>query len=426
MNTLQTFEQVTLAFHMNMGTLRIFTEEIGVFADLRDNTYMSSISKDLADIFSEDAQDVEAEIRSFSNITDLEDIPSDIKKLFEDVQNDESEIQKEIERWKNKEPEKYKKLDNRLQEALGQPPAHGKLVRRGALMMLMSFWEILIPSLVKLYYSSYPSALNSKERVLTLQELHNLGTMENAQNKLISDEADFVVRKSIQEQLKYFSSRLKVNLSPLNLYLNKLVEIAQRRNLLVHNNGVVNEIYLSNIDKSVKELYKPKHGQILDATDKYLSEAIEIVQAAGSVLIQICWRKWKKHSGDTADKYLNFIIVQSLSFERLPLVENMAKFALGLETITNDFRMQSVINLAIAFRESGKFCKMQTLLDKYDWSEYALKYQIAFYTLNDDFDRVYALLPKAVENFEIPRDAKEWPLFKPIRNHEKFVSCFHE
>ena len=425
MNMSRTFEQILTVFNVNIGTLRVFTQQIGSIADAYDDAYIASMTKNLAEIFDDDVEDVEAVIQLFSDATQFNDLPEKAKKLVQEIQAiDEAATKVAIADWGKQEPEKYRKLSIQFQEIFGQPPAHGKLVRRGSLMILTSFWDALISALVHKYYLSYPVALNSKGRVLTLAELHTLGSIEDAEKSLISDEADFVVRKNFREQMKYFSDRLHLDLSALDEYTDKFQEITQRRNLFVHNSGIVNKVYLSNISKASEMAHTPKLGQVLEVTATYLSESIETVQIVGFVLAQLCWRKWEKNNLDKANQNLSTLSSQALLYQRFSLIESLAKFATELSSISDETAKLTLINYAVALRDIGKHTKMKEVLTQQDWENSAVKFQIAFHTLSENYERVYALLPLAIEKGEISVLAKDWPLFKPIRNEIQFSRCF--
>lgn len=423
---LQTFEQISLVFSMNMGSLRIFTQQLGMIADTYDQTYISSMAREFAEVLDENTEDIEANLRYFSTLYKLDDLPEEEKELIEEIKNaDKLELAEKIEEWGRNEPEKYRKLNSQFQNMLGQNPAHGILIRRGALMILISFWEALVSALVKKYYSLFTSALNTDNRVISLDELLIFGSIEKVKEHFIHQEADSVVRKSFQKQLDYFSNRLHVDLLPIKIYVEKFQEVTQRRNLLVHNNGIVNKIYLSNISDSLKNKYKPKLGKRLEVPDAYLSEAIEILQTLGTVLLHICWKKWKKGDLNKADEHLNGLIGRSLIFERFTLVENIAKYAIEQPLISKKSVKKIIINYAIALRDTGKHERMESLLKKLDLKENEIIIKIAYYTLLEDYDKVYELLPQALKKNAISSLAKDWPLFKPIRNRQRFLDCFY-
>lgn len=120
-----------------------------------------------------------------------------------------------------------------------------------------------------------------------------------ADSFIISKEVDAVLRESVENQLLYFTKRPKLDLSPLDDIEPALVEVAQRRILIIYNGGRVNKTYLAKVrtDSDVKE------SDELAVDDAYLNTAIDLVQAVGAVLVQLCWRKWDQHECEAPDSW---------------------------------------------------------------------------------------------------------------------------
>ena len=103
--------------------------------------------------------------------------------------------------------------------------------------------------LLNFYYLSYPAALPSDGKLLSLADLREIGSIDEAEKFLIMKEIDAFLHDSTEGQIDYFIKRFKVDLKCVSPYLNWLLEVFLRRNLFVHNNGIVNKIYLKRADK---------------------------------------------------------------------------------------------------------------------------------------------------------------------------------
>ena len=128
-------------------------------------------------------------------------------------------------------------------------PKQGPILRRGALVSLLGCFETLVAHLIRKFYKKFPEAFPSSSKSLTLEDLKEIGSIEDAELHLIDAEIDSILRGNISSQIEYFVKPIKVQLKYLNEFHDKLIEISQRRNILVHNDGVINKHYISKTPK---------------------------------------------------------------------------------------------------------------------------------------------------------------------------------
>jgi hypothetical protein len=238
-------KNITISFHQNIQTLVTFAETIGSFADEHDRRVRGSINKLLVDLAS-----------AFDQI--LSDSSSEVESNSEGDCNNQKERKKLSEEQKQQFIEKLKTVafDNRNQiKSLNKTvkktlPVQGNILRRSALISLMATFETLISQLIREFYYKYPEALPSESKSLSLADLRDLGSVEEAEKFLIDNEIDSVLRGNIQSQLACFEKPIKVSLKPIEKYFDQIIELSQRRNLLVHNDGRVNRHYLNKAPKS--------------------------------------------------------------------------------------------------------------------------------------------------------------------------------
>ena len=265
------------------------------------------------------------------------------------------------------------------------------------------------------------SALPSDTRLLSLNELRNLGSIQEAEAHLISKEVESVIREDLEGQLDYFAKRLKVDLTPLHESIPEITEAFQRRNILVHNNGIVNNIYLSRVDKSLVERYGLKAGSSVTVDFGYLRDAIECLFLVGTVVLQKCWRKWKDDSREAADRRIIDNTFDSLLEGRYLVTKRLAEFARSLSFASDSDTKIVVINHAIALKELEQTDDVENILSSQDWSACSLRFRIALHLLRDELLEVATLLPKAVAAGEVEQDhVLTWPLFKGFRQSPQY------
>jgi hypothetical protein len=425
-----TFQQIWTRFNANIGALWVFSQQIGGLADERDKTQVSEWTCKLAEVFGMDAAEVERDyIEAFQGEEDSETeaVSEQIKELADDLKAlNSDESRRKIEEWEEQNPQKVHELYALLRAAFTQPAAQGNILRRGALVLLVSFFETLESDLIHFHFSRYPGALpKPEERSINLAELRELGDIDEVERYLADKEVADILRGSLPKQLKYFE-KLRIDLKPLSDDCrDELIEIDQRRNLLVHNDGIVNKIYLTRTPESRLRDKKVEIGCQLSVSHKYLSRAIETVHLFGFILIQLCWRHWIKDEQDEADKVFIELTYDSLVQGKYDFVKRLAGFA-PIARVSKAIARRIAINHAIALRELGEKDEIRKAVKGCDWLPQEIEVQIALCTLREEYERVYSLLAKAAETGEIKRMWIDWPLFRPIRNEQRFIEIFQQ
>ena len=109
---------------------------------------------------------------------------------------------------------------------------------------------------------------------LHFSELSNFDSIESARSHLIWKEIDSLLRKSHFEHLKWIESKVELDkITTQNQWLNKFLELTERRNLFVHTDGVVNKHYLKNCSEYKIDVSKIEEHSILECDVEYFNEA---------------------------------------------------------------------------------------------------------------------------------------------------------
>lgn len=317
--------------------------------------------------------------------------------------------------------EKKAKLCQIIDAVARKTPMQGHLIRQGALTMLFSHFEGALAALLHLYYERYPAALPADKQTLTLTDLRQVGSVSEAEKLIVGKEVDSVLRQGTEEQIAYFRNRLKIKVEPLIGLMSSLVEVAQRRNIYVHNYGKVNRQYLASVDQALATQYQAETGKKLQLSTDYLLSSIDTVDAVAAMLIQTCWRKWDKPKD--ADSNLLSHIYEALQEQRYEYVKVLAVFAKGADMVEDVSRRIVVINHAIALRETGDQEGVNRIIQETDWSAASLRFSLALHVLRKEQDGFLKLLPRVVAAEQITvEELQEWPLFKPWRGQGWFDS----
>jgi hypothetical protein len=331
-----------------------------------------------------------------------------------------SSLLKNASEYAKTDPQKLWRYFKHLDSCIKRMPS-APLLRSGLLITLISHLDALIASLMRYFYRAHPEALPAQEASISLEELRTLGSIASAEEYILERHINTRLYASFSDQLKYFSSQLKVPPKCLDSHLESIIETIQRRHVHVHNAGVANRQYLTKVAPSLLSEYQAKDGTYLIVDEKYLRRAIDRIHMAGLLLTQQCWRQWNPTECQAADGELNKHIFDTITEERYVLAQNLGKYALSVKYATDKDRQFAILNLAQAYKWNQQPDEMTNVISQNDWSSASLLVQLALSALNDDKTAFFNLLPRVLASQELDNQSlHEWPIFKTMRAEPQF------
>lgn len=192
-------------------------------------------------------------------------------------------------------------------------------------------------------------------------------------------------------------------------------EIYYRRNLFVHNEGVVNKIYLDNIHDDYKR--SVKCGEKLVCDDYYLHNTIVVLKE------MICVLFYEFLVSIKSDTKNYDILSENIAFTALNNEEYIfCEYIYGILVKNKDFsfldKSMFEVNRMIALKQQGK--SIEKLLDGFDVSAMQTKFLLAKCCLQDDFDSVYTLLSRTYPESFNATAIRDWPIFIDFRKTEQY------
>lgn len=299
-----------------------------------------------------------------------------------------------------------------------------KHLQRSSLISLVSIAESFISQVLHLFYERHPGALNGKDKQFTFEELSNFSTIDEAKSYLVGWKIENLLRGSFEDWVDYFNSQIKLDLSITKKHYQELVENFQRRNLLVHNDGVVNKIYLSKVSPAFS-----KHigvGQKLDVTKDYLFSAIDRFESSFLQLGYELWAKCEKMSEKRPT-----LIVQSgyraLEKSRWNVAVDLSEIAEKDRSSTEIDILMAKFNCWIARRSNGDREKVIEEVTLFDASAKDDLFKMAKHCLLGEVDGAISHAKELEKVGKIRlSDLKEWPLFSEIRDDERVAALISE
>ena len=110
---------------------------------------------------------------------------------------------------------------------------------------LISQFDSFLSSLLSVLFEIKPEFVDTFDRKLDLSQITNLGSIPKARKYIIEKEIEGVLRGSHEEHFQYLENKLRISLRKDLTAWPTFIEITERRNLLVHCDGVVSSQYIS-------------------------------------------------------------------------------------------------------------------------------------------------------------------------------------
>jgi len=306
-----------------------------------------------------------------------------------------------------------------------------KIIPKSYVMSLVSQYDAYLARLIRAIYFMKPELLSTSDRELTFAQLVKFNSLEDAKEFILEKEVESVLRESHIKHFQWMEGKFKINLRQNLDVWPDFVEVTERRNLFVHNNGYVSSQYLKICEEQGVKITGIKVGDELAADKEYFEHAHNVIFEMGFKLAHVLWRKFSPEDLAAADSNLIEIGYDyPLAEENYPLTQIVFDFA--TETLKKHSseaeRLVMVVNRALGYKWAGNNEKAQEIVSAEDWSAAAPRFRLASAILMDDFDTAYQIMKSIGKNHgEVSKgNYRQWPLFKVIRTEKRFRETFQE
>jgi len=269
----------------------------------------------------------------------------------------------------------------------------------------------------------YPESLSDKDLSINLIELKLCADRDEAIDIIVNKKVDSILYGNLESQKLYFKNQLGIDVREKIINWDIINEAVERRNIVVHNNSIVNRRYLRNVDfVVVPEKRKAiKEGEQLSVTTEYFKRAYDEILIDGVVLVQGCWRKWMKDDVDNADRSLRNSIFELLLREEWSVAERIGFFSKDIKVYDAESRYILDINYCQSLKWQGKKAELSKELSRFDESTLSPRFMVALSALKSDKDGFYKHIEKAIAIEEMTEeDFYDWPLFRELRQDVEY------
>ena len=298
------------------------------------------------------------------------------------------------------------------------------------LVSYVSQYDSFLGALVEELLLLKPELFNNSDRELKFKDLIEFKTIQEAREFILEKEINSLLRKSHTEQFEWMENKFDLPLTKgLDIWTD-FIEITERRNLFVHNDGVVSNQYIKVCQDHKIDLKDIEVGTVLKVNSQYLKKSYSIFYEIGFKLVHVLWRKLFPSDLVNADISLIAVTFELLNHKRYDIAKDLLDFSTKtIKRYNSDaHRRMIIINRAIAYKFSNNEEKCESILEADDWSATGLNFQLAVAVLNDKDDDVFRLMKSVGQDDpDIPEYSyADWPLFEKYREKQSFQDTYKE
>ena len=306
-----------------------------------------------------------------------------------------------------------------------------EILQRSLYTQLFSEYDAFLGSLLKVIYSKKPDLLKGISRQISFNDLLDYENLNAVKLDMLEKEVDTFRRNSYSEQFSTLESKFGLKLRSFPEW-GEFIELSQRRNLIVHNGGIVSDQYLLVCDRENHNfLERPKLGDLLQLNGAYYARATIVVSKVAFMLCHTLWRKLFPSEIEVAHNEANSTLFDVLRDKRWKTASAIAEFALTepmkYQISDMDLRIRT-INAAIAMKFSGNEDGCKKLLKLLDWTAALRDFRLAIAVLSDDYSTAAKLMISIGKRGELVEELAyhNWPLFHKFRESDEFLKAYFE
>lgn len=290
------------------------------------------------------------------------------------------------------------------------------ILYEGTLMLLVTYFEDMLSTLLAQDLRHY-SRIDISGKSISLSELNDLDDIKQAKNIIIHQEIEEIMKANPDEWIKHLTNKVKLEMGFLQENKEEFHEIMARRNLIVHNKGIINNYYLKRVSKKVK--VNVKKGDKLHVDKQYIKTALSIMESIGLTILFEIYLK-ENISKSKLDELLELIYDNYLIKDEYNICMCLYSILLKSGKLKGDSQMYCKLNYWQCYKwlgiREGEIIKYE----KDDYSSYKKKIYLPALALQERYDEFFEIYKQQDEiKFS---ELENWPIFKEVRKQEEYIN----
>ncbi len=279
-------------------------------------------------------------------------------------------------------------------------------LQKSILSSLISTYESFLSCVYTALIHNNPS-IYFCSKTITLQSL-----IRKDVDEIINEQIDEIVEAdmfdSIETTKKIFEKE-KICLGEIKDLFDRFCELYYRRNIFVHNEGIVNQMYLKSIPSSLCKI-----GTSLKCDKEYFAENIINIQKIMFFIVFKLLEK-EKPSENNVDELLDYYF-EKLANKEYILTSFVYKVLSSSKKLDFATKMIAKVNLLLSLKYSSQNDSFDKEIATFDVSAAEIQFKIAKLILLDNYKDAAILIEQSYSSDKTPNELINWPLFLQFRD----------
>lgn len=296
------------------------------------------------------------------------------------------------------------------------------IIHNSIIINLCSYLESFISNIMHDFYLELYRGDLKDNKTITFKELKDIGSIDDALVYLVDKELQGLFMKQFSEWLGEIMNYIRIKELfkgyNINDRIDSISELYLRRNLLVHSESIVNDLYLRALPSSIQPEFKK--GDIVRLTESYILKRISDIE---TIALMIFYSYIKKKETSTINIFnrFNSVLIDRIRTSSSPQASIIYKMFANDMDITNEDRMMAKVNYFLCYKLSGELEKVDKEFQEFDISGCDIKFVRAKKIIAEEAE----VTEEVIEHFKSISDSTflmefNWPLYDIIREKSLF------
>ncbi|WP_037310566.1 hypothetical protein [Ruegeria halocynthiae] len=311
-----------------------------------------------------------------------------------------------------------------------------KTLRKSVLGSLISEFDFLLLRFLEICAVSHPEKFVDFGEQVTLGEIKDYQTIQELVEERARKKISMKLREShtdvIDWVMRTFSITSDLTGHKSDQIFRDFIEVCQRRHLIAHNGGIVNELYLNNCQRAgLKSDALPNIGEEVKLDGSYLRKSATRVYLTGYYILQMYMQKYFRNDFDEISGNMLGTSHDFLVNGYTKICQRICEFAeKSSKKLDNETKLSIAVNRALCELHDPKknsdeqLAAANGVLKDYDWSVTTPVFDLALACVRRDFSRILELAVLAEKAGVKYDEARTWAVFKEAREIDGFLDCF--